>query len=166
MTETTTVTVEGNGVSTDIEVPTYDAKAIEQEMLQAAQNRAIDPAESAAMVFHMYKPEVLKRIPKLSSNALRRVLQLLVEYPLNDKKLAGTSQIEKEVFLLADAMLQSKFVMMQQTYMESAEELVKAQDELVFGKEAETVLTEQQEFQNKQDDEYLAREAAEIKTME
>lgn len=136
--ETTTVTVGTEEAQVEIEVPKYDAKAIEQEMLAAAENRAVDPAESAAMVFHMYKPEVLKRIPKLSSKAMRRVFQLLIEYPLNDKKLAGTSQIEREVFMLADAMLQSKFIMMLDVYKDGAEQLVAAQDELLFGKEAET----------------------------
>lgn len=137
MTETTTVTVSNDEASVEIDLPKVDAKAIEQEMLQAAENRAVDPAESAAMVFHMYKPELLKRIPKLSQKAMRRVLQLLIEYPLNDKKLAGTSNLEKEVFLLADAMLQSKFIMMMDVYKDGAEQLIKAQEETIFGKEAE-----------------------------
>lgn len=139
MTETTKVTVSNEEASVDIDLPKVDAKAIEQEMLQAAENRAVDPAESAAMVFHMYKPELYKRIPKLSQKAMRRVLQLLIEYPLNDKKLAGTSQLEKEVFLLADAMLQSKFIMMMDVYKDGAEQLIKAQEETIFGKEAENV---------------------------
>lgn len=137
MTETTTLTVSNDEATVEIEVPKVDARAVEQEMLQAAQNRAVDPAESAAMVFHMYKPELLKRIPKLSQKAMRRVLQLLVEYPLNDKQLTGTSALEKEVFLLADAMLQSKFIMMMDVYKDGAEQLIKAQEETIFGKEAE-----------------------------
>lgn len=114
----------------------FDGKQIEQDMIKAAENRAVDPAESAAMVYHMYRPEVYKRLPLLSQKAMRRLLQRLIEHPLNDKELKASSKLEQEFFLLADAMLQSKFVMMQQTYMEGAEELVKAQDELVFGKEA------------------------------
>lgn len=136
MTETT-VTVSNEEVSVEMEVPKADAKKIEQEMLAAAQNRAVDPAESAAMVFHMYKPEMLKRLQMLSSKQMRRLLRKLVEYPLNEAEMKGFSRLENEYFLLADAMLQSKFIMMQQTYMESAEELVKAQEEMVFGKEAE-----------------------------
>ena len=45
--------------------------------------------------------------------------------------------IEKEVFLLADAMLQSKFIMMMDVYKDGAEQLIKAQEETIFGKEAE-----------------------------
>lgn len=133
MSETIAVTVSNEDASIEMEIPKYDAKQIEQEMLQAAQNRAIDPGESAAMVFHMYKPEYLKRIHRLSSKQMRRLLVKLVEYPLNEKELKGFSGIENETFLLGDAMLQSKFIMMQQTYMEGAEELVKAQNELLFG---------------------------------
>lgn len=120
-----------------VEIPKIDPKQVEKEMLELAQNRAVDPAESAAMVYHMYKPEFLKRIPLLSSKALRRVLQLIVEHPLNDKKLAGTTQVEKEVLMLGDSMLQAKFVLIMDAYKDGAEQLVAAQDELLFGKEAE-----------------------------
>lgn len=144
MSETVQATTEINGNTIDIEIPKVDARQIEQDMLQAAQNRAVDPAESAAMVYHMYKPEVLKRLPKLSQKAMRRVLQLLIEHPLNDKALTATSQIEKEFFMLADSMLQAKFVLMMDTYKDGAEQLVAAQDEMVFGKEAEAVVSEEQ----------------------
>jgi replicative DNA helicase len=117
----------------------FDAKAIEQEMLEAAQNRAVDPAESAAMVYHMYKPELLRRLPKLSTRALRRVFQLVIEHPLNDKALKATTQLEQEVFMLADSMLQSKFVLMMDTYKDGAEQLVNAQDEIFKGQVTETV---------------------------
>lgn len=113
----------------------FDGKQIEQDMIKAAENRAVDPAETAAMVFTMYKPEVSKRLSMLSSKQMRRLLKNLIEYPLNEKEMKTFSKLENEFFMLASAMLESKFIMMQQTYMESAEELVKAQDELIFGKE-------------------------------
>lgn len=119
------------------QVEKFDSKQVEQEMLKAAENRAVDPAESAAMVYSMYRPEFLKRIPKLSSKAMRRVLQLMIEMPLNEKQLSGTTQVEREVLMLGDAMLQSKFVMMLDTYKDGAEQLVAAQEEMIFGKEAE-----------------------------
>lgn len=143
MSESTAVTISNEEASIEMEVPTVDAKKIEAEMLAAAANRAVDPAESAAMVFHMYKPEMLKRLQMLSSKQMRRLLRKLVEYPLNEAEMKGFSRLENEFFLLSDAMLQSKFIMMQQTYMESAEELVKAQEEMIFGKEAEETTGEE-----------------------
>ena len=137
--EPTKVTVSNEDTSVEIEIPKHDAKKIEAEMLKAAENRAVDPAESAAMVFHMYKPEVYKRLGQLSTKQMRRLLQKLIEYPLNTGEMKGFSKIENEFFLLADAMLQSKFIMMQQAYMEGAEELVKAQDSL-FKNEVEEVV--------------------------
>lgn len=128
--ENVKATVSNGEASVELEIPKADAKKIENDMLQAAENRAVDPGESAAMVFHMYKPEVLKRLPVLSSKQMRRLLRKLIEYPLNENELKGFSKIENEFFLLADAMLQSKFIMMQQAYLESAEQLVKAQDEV------------------------------------
>lgn len=112
----------------------FDPKEVEREMLEAAQNRAVDPAESAAMVYTMYRPEVMKRLPKLSQKAMRRVLQRLIEHPLNETELKASTNLEQEFFMLADSMLQSKFILMQQTYMESAEQLVNAQDSLIFEK--------------------------------
>lgn len=133
--ETTTVNVSNGEASVDIEMPKYDAKQIEQEMLNAAENRAVDPGETAAMIFTMYKPEVSKRLSMLSSKQMRRLLKNLIEYPLNEKEMKTFSKLENEFFMLSSAMLEAKFIMMQQTYLESAEQLVKAQDELIFGKE-------------------------------
>ena len=110
----------------------FNSKEIEAEMLKAAENRAVDPAESAAMIFTMYKPELLRRLQLLSSKQMRRLLRMLVEYPINEKELKTHSQQEQEFFVLADTMLQSKFIMMQQVYMENADELVKAQEEFIF----------------------------------
>jgi hypothetical protein len=135
MSETTTVNVTNGDASVDMEIPKYDAKKIEQEMLNAAENRAVDPAETAAMIFTMYKPEVSKRLSMLSSKQMRRLLKNLIEYPLNEKEMKTFSKLENEFFMLASSMLEAKFIMMQQTYMESAEQLVQAQDELIFGKE-------------------------------
>lgn len=114
------------------EVQPVDHKEIERQMLEAAKNRADDPAETAAMIYTMYKPEFLKRLKGLSSRAKSRVLQLLVEHPLNDKALASTSQLEREVVYLGTSMLEAKFVMVMNVYKEGAEQLVQAQDEFLF----------------------------------
>ena len=114
-----------------------DPKEIERQMLEEAKKRTEDPAETAAMVYTMYRPEFLSRCRKLSSRARARVLEMLVQYPLNGETIKFTSELEKEVYFLADSMIQAKFVLLMGTYKDSAEQLVKAQDEFVFGKEME-----------------------------
>lgn len=122
-----------------------DGRKIENDMISAAQNRAEDPAETAAMVYTMYRPEFLKRVRKLSARARARVLEMLVQYPLTEKTMKFTSDLEREVFFLADSMIQSKFVLMMDTYKQSAEQLVQAQDEFIFGQENNNVETTEQE---------------------
>lgn len=131
--------------STPEEVEKFDAKKIEAEMLEIAQNRAQDPGETAAMVYHMYRPEFLKRLPKLSARARVRVLEMLVQYPLNAEKVKFHSELEKETYFFADSMIQAKFVLMMDTYKEAAEEMVKAQDEFIFNKEEAEVLAKEGE---------------------
>ena len=124
----------------------FDAKAIEEEMIQIAQNRAEDPAETAAMVYHMYRPEFIKRVVKLSSRAKSRLIAMLVQYPLNGDNIKFSNDEEKAVYFLADSMIQAKFVLMMDAYKAGAEELVKAQDEFIFNKEeVETLLKEGEE---------------------
>ena len=117
------------------EVEKFDAKAIEEEMIKIAENRAQDPGETAAMVYHMYRPEYIKRVTKLSSRAKSRLLAMLVQYPLNGNEIKFSSELEKEVYFFADSMIQAKFVLMLDQYKEGAEGLVKAQDEFIFNKE-------------------------------
>ena len=117
------------------EVEKFDAKAIEEEMIKIAENRAQDPGETAAMVYHMYRPEYIKRVTKLSSRAKSRLLAMLVQYPLNGDNVKFSSELEKETYFFADSMIQAKFVLMMDSYKDAATELVQAQDEFIFNKE-------------------------------
>jgi hypothetical protein len=127
------------------ELPKFDAKKVEDEMLEIAKNRAQDPSETAAMVYHMYRPEFLKRLPKLSARARVRVLEMLVQYPLNAEKVKFHSELEKEVYFFADSMIQAKFVLLMDQYKEAAQELVQAQDEFIFNKEEAEKLNKENE---------------------
>jgi hypothetical protein len=126
---------------TTVQEEKFDAKAIEQEMLEMAQNRAEDPAETAAMVYHMYRPEFIKRVTKLSSRAKSRLIAMLVQYPLNGEGIKFPNDDEKACYFLADSMIQAKFVLMLDSYKEGAQELIKAQEEFIFNKEEVEALT-------------------------
>lgn len=119
--------------------PKVDGKTLEQAMITEAQNRAQDPAETAAMVYTMYRAQYLARVNKLSNRARNRVLNMIVQYPLNGENIKFTSDLEKEVYFLADSMVQAKFVLMLETYKEGAEHLVTAQEEFIFNAEEKSV---------------------------
>lgn len=120
----------------------YDPKEVEKQMIDAAQKNVEDPAEQAAMIYTMYRPEFLRRSKKLSARGRSRVLELLVQYPLNGE-VKFSNELEKEAYFLADSMIQAKFVLMMETYKNGAEQLITAQDEFIFNKEeAEALVTE------------------------
>jgi lysine/ornithine N-monooxygenase len=120
---------------TTVQEEKFDAKAIEQEMIDIAENRAQDPSETAAMVYHMYRPEFIKRVTTLSSRAKSRLIAMLVQYPLNGTDIKFSSELEKECYFFADSMIQAKFVLMMDSYKDAAQEMVNAQDEFIFNKE-------------------------------
>lgn len=129
--------------------PLYDPREVERQMIEDAQNRAQDPAETAAMVYTMYRAQYLARVDKLSGRAKSRVLNMLVQYPLNGENIKFTSDLEKEVYFLADSMIQSKFVLMLGIYKEGAEQLMEAQDEFVFNQEEISKLDTEEDIGNK-----------------
>lgn len=130
---------------TTVQEEKFDAKAIEQDMIDIAQNRAQDPSETAAMVYHMYRPEFIKRVATLSSRAKSRLIAMLVQYPLNGNDIKFSSELEKECYFFADSMIQAKFVLMMDTYKDAAQEMVNAQDEFIFNKEEAEKLNKEEE---------------------
>ena len=134
------MTEEATNVETVVEdTPKIDARQLELDMIAEAQNRAQDPAETAAMVYTMYRAQYLARVNKLSGRAKNRVLNMLVQYPLNGENIKFTSDLEKEVYFLADSMIQAKFVLMMETYKNGAEQLVTAQEEFIFNADEKAV---------------------------
>ena len=130
---------------TTVQEEKFDAKEIERQMIEAAQNRAADPAESAAMVYTMYRPEFAKRAAKLSSRAKSRLIAMLTQYPLNGNDIKFSSELEKEAYFFADSMIQAKFVLLMDSYKNSADALVQAQDEFIFNKEEAEKLSKEDE---------------------
>src|SRR6478752_6686120 len=105
----------------EVEQPTekqlsFDPKAIEADMIKAAEARAEDPGEMAASMYAMYVPHFKRALSKLSTRGLRRVLQNAVLYPLEQDDLRTSSDFEKEVTLLINSLLECKFVMIMDTY--------------------------------------------------
>ena len=90
------------------------------ENTESAQDKIVNPTDSpenmAATILYMYTPVFEAKVGKLSSNALRRVLRKLVQYPFNEKSYTPTSQEEKDVFAIADRLVEAKFLLIFSTY--------------------------------------------------
>ena len=103
-----------------------NAKEIEEQMIAAAEARAQDPIEMAASVLHMYAPYLKNAIPKLSTRGLRRLVNFLVFYPFEQDDVKPGSEFERDVMNLANQLVEAKFVMIMETYRNSAEQIHQA----------------------------------------
>lgn len=79
--------------------------------------------EAAAQVLQMYTPVFNNLVSKLSGNSAKRVLNKLVEFPLNDKEYKATSVEEAQAFMLGDRLNAAKFILIMHTYNDNIEEI-------------------------------------------
>lgn len=76
------------------------------------ENQAPDQQiEFVARFFHMYLPVFKQKLSKLNKKGLQRVIERLVEWPLNEKELKWPFKEEKDAFLIGDRLLESKYAM-------------------------------------------------------
>lgn len=120
----------------------FDPKEIEAELVKIAQARAEDPVETAAQTYRIYLPFYRANIGKLSTRALRRLVNFLVLYPLESDKPGATSKEEREVMELTNTLIQAKFVMMLGTYNDHAEQLYNAATTPLTEEEAVAVIAD------------------------
>jgi len=102
-----------------------DTSEIEAKLIEEQQNESIasDPTEVAATMFGLYAPKFLQGVKMLSSRGRSRVLRALIEYPLNEKKYAHSSALEKEMMAIGHACLEAKFLMILSTMYNGIDEL-------------------------------------------
>lgn len=100
----------------EVEVKSDELAEINKENFGVAKNISDDPMELAATMLYMYTPKFQQAVGKLSSNALRRILNKLVSYPLNDKAYKATSQLEQDAFNVGDRLLEAKYILIYDQY--------------------------------------------------
>lgn len=113
----------------------FDPKEVEAELVRIANERAEDPVETAASTYKIYLPFMDANLKKLSVRGMRRLINFLVKYPLEQDDIKAASPFEREMMELVNTLVQAKFVMILGTYNEHAEQLYEA---------ANTPLTEEQ----------------------
>lgn len=80
------------------------------------------PVDGAAALFQMYFPLYKNVLWKLSNKQLRRLLSALIEVPLNGKAYKMLEKEERQVYMIADKLLQAKWSMMLYTMVEQDQE--------------------------------------------
>lgn len=120
----------------------FDPKAVEAELVRMAQERAEDPVETAASTYRLYLPYFKGQLPKLSTRALRRLVEFLVLHPLEKEKAGATTEVEREMMELTNTLVQAKFVMILATYNQHAEELYNAATNPLTEEEAAQVIAD------------------------
>jgi len=100
------------------------------------------PFEAAATLFGLYAPKFEQQLKQLTTGELRRVLNALVQYPLNEKEFLTDSQRVRTAFALGQALLEAKWVMIMQTVMDQE------QQKLREGEESQTTNEEEKEQAN------------------
>lgn len=128
--------------STEPVYKNFDPKQIEQELLEQAQQRADDPAESAATAYQMYVPHYKRLLPKMSTRSLRRILNFVVLYPFEQDSVKSANELEKQFMQLVNSLVEAKFVMIMATFNDSAQQLLDAQSEPLTKEQTDGIIAE------------------------
>lgn len=70
--------------------------------------------ESASAFFGLYSKYFENLVKELSTGQLRRLVNALVQYPLNDKEFINEDQNLKDAFNIGERMIQCKLLMIQE----------------------------------------------------
>lgn len=120
----------------------FDPKEVEAQLVKMAHERAEDPVETAGAAYKIYVPYYKAQRSKLTTRALRRILDFLILYPLESNKANATSELEREMMELCNTLIQAKFVMILDTYRGEAERLYNAATTPLTEEEANEVIAQ------------------------
>lgn len=120
----------------------FDPKQIEQELIEQAQQRADDPAESAATAYQMYVPHYKRLLPKMSTRSLRRILNFVTLYPFEQESVKSANELEKQFMQLVNSLVEAKFVMIMASFNENAQQLLNAQSDPLTSEQENAIIAE------------------------
>lgn len=106
----------------------FDPKEVEAILIKQAEERAQDPTETAATAYQMYVPHYKRALPKISTRGLRRIINYMVLYPLEQDSVKSASEFEKQVMQLVNSLVEAKFVMLMDSYRLNAEAMYAAEN--------------------------------------
>lgn len=89
---------------------------------------AEDPAGAALFLYNTYLPRFKLKAKGLSSRARARVLNALIEYPLNEKAYVHNTAEERELMAIGHSLLEAKFILIMSQLTGNLDQLVDAAD--------------------------------------
>lgn len=118
----------------------FDPKEVEEQLIKMAHERAEDPVETAASTYRMYLPYFNMNLHKLSTRGLRRVINFMVKYPLEQDDIKAASDFEKEFMHLTNTLAEAKFVMIMHTYLEHSQKLFETVEKPLTSEEESAIV--------------------------
>lgn len=100
---------------------TKSSEEIEKELIEKDQNSLnnLSPEDRHGMFFSIYGPRLKMLLKHVGKKGLERIINSLIQYPLNMDELKFTSKHEKEVYALCNEMLISKYSLVISTLLEN-----------------------------------------------
>ena len=102
-----------------------DSSEIEARLIKAAEERSQDISGMALSTYRQLQPRFMAGLHRISSKGRIRLLKALVDYPINPGKYQ-LNDIEKELLEVGSMVLESKFILIMNTYAENIGALVDA----------------------------------------
>lgn len=129
--------VEPVEMSTPEEVlDTRSPEEIEQEMVRNHEKAALEaankltPADQASIFFQNFYPMFKQRLTVLSNKDARRLIDAIVQWPLEDENPKFNSDTAREVFTLGIRLLEAKTIMRNTVELENMQKILDSQQNL------------------------------------
>ena len=98
-----------------------------------------DPVAVANAMFGTYLPRFKIMMRNLKGKAKDRVMNAIIEVPLNDRDFNPQTKEEKEVFLIGQALLNAKRIIIESVLMEHEKAMYEAQKQAATEAKSETI---------------------------
>ena len=96
---------------------------VEQEMIRMAEEHAEDITGMALSTYRQLHPRFMMGIHRLSSKGRVRLLKALMDYPVNPARYQ-LNEFEREMLEIGSMVLESKFIMIMNTYAENMDAMM------------------------------------------
>lgn len=139
---------EAQGVGDQTPAPMSTIDELEANASKLLDDPDYDPMSAPATLFGLYGVHLFRFVDSMSNKQLKRLIKVLVTYPLEDIKINKKNALEYEAYKIADRMLQSKYLMQLIVYHEEEEKRRQALAQQASGNAEKTETNNETEVKN------------------
>lgn len=115
-----------------------DPKQIEDNLLKEVNNTTAGLIETISKSYYLALTEFRKNQFRLKSGRSKiRLVNMLMEYPMNEEKLKAHTKDEQYLFTLANQVLECKYLLLQYSYMMYSDQMIKESEKVKLEVETE-----------------------------